>query len=337
MQRAERGSASLDSTGAACNPAASANRVGRVINTSLFTDFLHLVQSRNFSTTARERGMSQSTLSRRIMQLEAFVGAPLFDRSIQPVSLTAAGEKLLPMAQDLSEQLDLIRQIGHPGSQGGTEICNMIALSTLAMEFFPGWLSSHDRPGRPWRVNLLNTEPLLIMNINNFLRGQSEFLLTFAADHVADLHALRHHRYIVLGEDRACPVSAPGPDGAPLWALGTEDPVPYCAYTRGSFFQQALAPAIERLGARLRPVRDNSMAAVLYSMVRQGHGMGWLPELQVREAMATGGLVRAGGPEFDLLSEIRLYRSHNLSRYAMAFWNRVSAGYEIRRKELRLA
>lgn len=308
-----------------------------MINTSLLQDFLNLVQSRNFSATARARGMSQSTLSRRIAQLEDYVGAPLFDRTIQPVSLTEAGEKLLPLAHDLTALMAEIHAIGHPDVARVQAECSMIALSTLAMEFFPGWLSGHDRPGTPWRVKLLNTEPLLASNIGNFLAGRSEFLLTFADDRVGDLHALRHHRYIVLGQDRAQPVSRPDPQGAPIWSLDGRGEIKYCAYTRGSFFQQALSPMIERIGPRLVPVRDNSMAAVLFSMVRQGHGMSWLPELQIRAALASGALVRAGGPEFDLISEIRLYRSHNLSRYALDFWSCVSTGAEIRRKELRLA
>lgn len=308
-----------------------------MINASLLADFLHLVQSRNFSTTARERGMSQSTLSRRIASLEQFVGTPLFDRSIQPVSLTRGGEALLPLAQDMGELMAEIHAIGHPGARAATVHCGMIALSTLAMNFFPGWLSGHDAEGSAWRVNLLNTEPLLASNINNFLSGRSEFLLTFADDRVPDLHALRHHRYIVLGQDRAQPVSIPRADGRPLWSLDAEGAVNYCAYTKGSFFQQALGIHFERLGPKLVPVRDNSMAAVLYSMVRQGHGMSWLPGLQIREDLASGVLVPAGGPDFDLLTEIRLYRSHNMSRYAQDFWTSVSTGHEVRRKELRLA
>lgn len=305
---------------------------GSVINAQILEDFLHLAQSRNFSTTALERGMSQSTLSRRIAQLENFVGLPLFDRAIHPVSLTEAGEELLPMAQDMGELLNRIHAIGHVEAHRTSVHCNMIALSTLAMNFFPGWLSGHDTPGTPWRVNLLNTEPLLASNIGNFLRGQADFLLTFAHDRVADLHALRHHRYIVLGHDLARPVSQPGPDGRPLWSLDVDGPVNYCAYTRGSFFQQALGVFLNGLGSRMHYVRDNSMAAVLHSMVRLGHGMSWLPDLQIRDDLAAGTLVPAGGPEFHLETEIRLYRSHNMSRYPRDFWSCVSAGYPIRRK-----
>lgn len=308
-----------------------------MINLRLLTDFLHLVQSRNFSTTAGQRGMAQSSLSRHIAQLEAYVGAPIFDRSIQPVALTPAGERLVPLAQSLLETAEDIRAIGHPDVGAVLGQINLIALSSLAMSFFPGWLSHHDSAATPWRMNLLNTEPLLAANIGGFLRGKADFLLTFGHDSVGDLHALRHHRYIVLGQDRARPVSAPGPDGTPLWSLDRPGTANYCGYTRGSFYQQALQPMLDRRGDRLHLVRDNSLAAVLQSMVRQGHGLSWLPSLLCDPDLASGSLVRAGGPDHDLTAEIRLYRSHNMGRYAREFWSCVSAGQAVVRKELRTA
>ena len=280
--------------------------------------------------------MSQSSLSRHIAQLEAFVGAPLFDRSIQPVALTAAGVRLLPLAQQLLECSGAIHAIGHPESRVACEQIQMIALSSLAMSFFPGWLSRHDSPLQPWRINLLNTEPLLIANIGHFLHGRAEFLLTFGHDEVADLHALRHHRYIVLGRDVAKPVSL-GREGQPIWSLTAPEGANYCGFTEGSFYHQALGQMIARRGLQLHLVRHNSMAAVLHSMVRQGHGMSWLPSMLVDSDLASGALVRAGGPEYDFTTEIRLYRSHNLSRYALGFWSRVSEGYQIQRRELRTA
>lgn len=308
-----------------------------MIKLRILEDFLHLVQSRNFSTTAGQRGMSQSSLSRRIAQLEDWVGASLFDRTIQPVALTEAGGRLVPLAQTLLETASEIHAIGHPEARPGQGEINLIALSSLALSFFPGWLSEHDRESDPWRINLLNTDPLLVNNIGFFLHGRADFLLTFGHDVVGDLHALRHHRYIVLGQDRARPVSAPAPDGRPIWPLEGAGVTNYCGYTRGSFYQQALKPVIDRRGDQLHLVRDNSMAAVLQSMVRQGHGMSWLPSLLADPDLASGRLVRAGGPEFDLVTEIRLYRSHNIGRYAQDFWSRVSAGHTVVRKELRTA
>lgn len=307
-----------------------------MINTGLFKDFLHLVQSRNFSTTARDRGMSQSTLSRRIATLETYVGAELFDRGIQPVALSEAGEALIPLAQDILERMEQVHGIGHPDARRPDQKCHLIALSTLALHFFPGWLAQYDA-NPVWQVDLLNTEPLLAANIRNFLRGQAEFLLTFADDRVPDMLALRHHRYIVLGHETAVPVTRPDPQGRPLWSLEGEAEIAYCGYTKGSFFQQALAPFFDRLGPRIRKVRDNSMAAVIHGLVRQGHGMCWLPRVMVEDDLRSGTLVRAGGVDFDLETEIRLYRSHNMGRYAQSMWNAVSEGHRVCRKAVRMA
>ncbi|WP_312527621.1 LysR family transcriptional regulator [Paracoccus sp. (in: a-proteobacteria)] len=307
-----------------------------MINADLFNDFLSLVQSRNFSTTARVRGMSQSTLSRRIAQLESYIGAELFDRAIQPVALTEAGEALLPQAQDILEKMRDIQAIGHPEVRRHHEQCTMVALSTLAINYFPSWLSRLGTTEN-WRVNLLNTEPLFAANVRNFLRGQADFLLTFGLDHVPDLHALRHHSYIVLGTDHGYPVTIPDAQGRPMWSLNGPRPVNYCAYTKGSFYQQALSPIVAELGGALHKVRDNSMAAVLYSMVRQGHGMTWLPNLLIKDDLRSGALVLAGGPEFALEKEIRLYRSHNMNRYAQRFWSQAAEGHKICRRVMRVA
>lgn len=304
-----------------------------VIDTDLFNDFLNLAQSRNFSTTARARGMSQSTLSRRIAQLETFVGAPLFDRAIHPVALTETGENLLPLAQDVLEQMQRIHALGHPESQRRNEQCTLISLSSLAMNFFPGWLSQQQQDEH-WRVNLLNTEPVFAANLRLFLHGHADFLLTFGSENVADLHALRHHRYVVLGMDTAYPVSAPDDSGRPRWLLQGPGPVNYCAYSKGSFMQQALAELMAEVGPWLHKVRENSMAAVLYSMVRQGHGMSWLPGIQIGPDLQDGTLVLAGGPQHSVNIEIRLYRSHNMGRYAQRFWSSVSASHQVRRRAL---
>jgi len=306
-----------------------------MINISIFEDFLHLAQSRNFSTSARERGMSQSSLSRRIAQLEDWMGAAVFDRTIQPVSLTPEGEMLMPMALDLIEQAQRIHAIGHPETIERNEVISLIALSSLAMHFIPRWLSGHTGPGEDWRVNLLNTEPILQSNIANFLRGRAEFLMVFGHDHAVDMHGLRHHRYVVLGTEMAIPVTRPGPDGRPLWRLDGPDVVDLCHYSPGSYFAQVLAPLIERRGLRTRIVRHNAMAAVIHSMVREGQGMAWLPRMTMGDDLDAERLVRAGSPDLDVVSEIRLYRSHNMGRRARAFWARVSAGLPIRRKELR--
>ena len=59
---------------------------------SWLEDFLTLSVTRNFTRAAELRNVTQPAFSRRIRNLEYWVGAVLIDRSLFPISLTPAGE-----------------------------------------------------------------------------------------------------------------------------------------------------------------------------------------------------------------------------------------------------
>jgi DNA-binding transcriptional LysR family regulator len=61
--------------------------------------FLAVAETRHFTQAAALLDVSQPTLSKQIHTLEATLGTPLFERIRGAVTLTAAGETLLPLAQ----------------------------------------------------------------------------------------------------------------------------------------------------------------------------------------------------------------------------------------------
>lgn len=63
-----------------------------------------------FAIAAERLHVTQSSLSKRIAELEVNIGHPLFDRSGQRATLTAAGEALLPHAQQMLALEQTIRQ-----------------------------------------------------------------------------------------------------------------------------------------------------------------------------------------------------------------------------------
>jgi DNA-binding transcriptional LysR family regulator len=65
--------------------------------------FLSVAESRSFSRAAKQLGIEQPTVSRRFLALEARVGTRLCERSVSGITLTAAGERLLPYAQHMAE------------------------------------------------------------------------------------------------------------------------------------------------------------------------------------------------------------------------------------------
>jgi DNA-binding transcriptional LysR family regulator len=71
--------------------------------------FLAVVETRHFTQAAELLGVSQPTLSKQIHTLEATLGAPLFARVRGDVTLTVAGETLLPIATRMIADADAAR------------------------------------------------------------------------------------------------------------------------------------------------------------------------------------------------------------------------------------
>jgi DNA-binding transcriptional LysR family regulator len=71
--------------------------------------FLAVAETRHFTQAADLLAVSQPTLSKQIHTLEATLGAPLFERVRGNVTLTVAGETLLPIATRMVADADAAR------------------------------------------------------------------------------------------------------------------------------------------------------------------------------------------------------------------------------------
>jgi DNA-binding transcriptional LysR family regulator len=71
--------------------------------------FLAVAQDRNFTRAAQRAHVAQPSLSKQIQSLEAELGAALFSRARGHVTLTPAGEALLPIAKRILSDVDIAR------------------------------------------------------------------------------------------------------------------------------------------------------------------------------------------------------------------------------------
>ncbi|MGE0786241.1 MAG: LysR family transcriptional regulator [Sandaracinaceae bacterium] len=71
--------------------------------------FQEVARAGSFTSAARELGISQPSLSVAVQKLEESIGAPLFHRSRQGVTLTRAGEILLEHARQAERALEAAR------------------------------------------------------------------------------------------------------------------------------------------------------------------------------------------------------------------------------------
>jgi len=91
----------------------------------LFSD---IARDRSFSKAAERHGISQSAASQRIGQLEKRLGVTLIDRSVRPLTLTAAGEAFHEGLCDVLRQMD---QLEHRVAQMGDQASGTVKVAAI--------------------------------------------------------------------------------------------------------------------------------------------------------------------------------------------------------------
>ena len=97
------------------------------MDTNTLQAFLAVATSNSFSKAADQLYLTQSAISKRIALLEEQLNSKLFDRIGRTVSLTEAGEALLPRAKDILLQLDDAKRA--IGNLAGGEITGELSLA----------------------------------------------------------------------------------------------------------------------------------------------------------------------------------------------------------------
>lgn len=287
-------------------------------------DFLEIVATRNFSTAASARNISQPAFSRRIKSLETWVGANLVDRSTYPVRLTSAGNMFLPRCQEMVREMYRLRTDCRNVAGASSQLITFASLHTLAIYFFPTWVHSPDMPNAPMRTSMHTAD--FLECIEHLTSGRCDFVITY--DHPDGPPVLETGPFesLQIGKDRLILVSGVDSSGQPLFTLDPAegDEVPYLAYSWNDGYLGKLISLIRSRSRRplnLSIVYQSSLAEGLKHMAVAGHGVAWLPQICVRKSIAQGELVQIGGQQLSLEMEIRIFRrTGSSSRDAEALW-----------------
>jgi LysR family transcriptional regulator, hypochlorite-specific transcription factor HypT len=297
------------------------------MDVSWLEDFLALADRGNFNRAAEARHMTQPAFSRRIRALEAWVGAPLFDRATHRVSLTPAGERFQPVAEEVVRRLHHGREEIRALVAEDAGTLRFAATHGLSLTFFPAWLRALEARTRLDSVHLISETQRACERI--LRQGGAQFLLCYAHPLAPGGLEEGGFRWIRVGDEVLVPVSRPDAAGRPLHAW--PDPPacrptmpPLLAYSPDSALGWIVAASSREAGMEgsfPAPVFLSHQASVLRAMALDGRGLAWLPLGQVGEDLDQGRLVRAGGTVWDARAEIRLYRPRGrLSAAAEAFW-----------------
>jgi DNA-binding transcriptional LysR family regulator len=188
--------------------------------------FISVAQTLNFTEAARRNELTQPSISHHISELEKQVGAKLFIRDKRSVTLTAAGQELLPFAMEIVETAENAVLRARQAEENAT---GHIAISavTAASEVLSQCLSAFSSRYPDILVDISFTsgrEQVIAMNANKYdfhfaledmvpsggnfdyiISNEDDLCLVLPKGHPMagkplDFSKLRHERFIIASE-----------------------------------------------------------------------------------------------------------------------------------------
>lgn len=305
----------------------------RPLDLDWLEDFVVLAEIGNFSRAAEARAIAQPALSRHIRSLEEWVGVELVDRSAHPTALTAAGRRFLPLLKELLASLQAARIKARQAHDQAAASLRFACTHVLALTFFPRWLASLEGRLRPGPIQTMADHYQACEDL--MLQRRVQFMLCYGHSQVRGRLDEGAHPVLRLDADVLLPVSAPAPSGGPLYSLERHDPLPLLEYSEDSglgritraVFRTVFAPGPSASAHPAASVVFTAHDALLLKrMALDGRGLAWLPRSLAAEELAQGALVAAGGADWQVPLEIRLYRQPaELAPVAERLWSVASA------------
>lgn len=278
------------------------------MKTEWIEDLLALSQQPNFSRAAEGRCLTQSTLSRRIQMLEAWLGAELIDRQARPICLTAAGQR------HIAEFRNIINALGDIQKKVREEANNIVRFRLATQHFLtvtrlPALVETLARHTQQWRVELSVRSSGRNDCIAQFTRGEADLMLCLEeSDNRLD-STLPWAKRMLVGTEPLVPVSVAGGNGQPRFVLQNGCPLPLVAPPKNSFLGrllfESLAPLLKL--CKTEVVHESTFLTGIKEIVLAGLGAAWLPASLVMREVNMGKLAMMDCERRPLTLELALY------------------------------
>jgi DNA-binding transcriptional LysR family regulator len=274
-----------------------------------FEAFLAIAETGSLGRAARELGLTQQAVSRRLATMEAHIGVTLAVRTTRGSQLTPAGmivadwaSRLLEVAKEIDAAMGSLRKEGR-------ERIKVAASQTISEQLMPHWLLSLQAEA----TRRGGTAPQVILTATN-----SEHAIASVRDGTVDLGFVENPGTpqglgnCVVGTDELVIVVPPGHK----WArrsrsvtAGELAQTPLVTRELHSGIRDSLTVALRQLlGEHMEqaaPVMELTSAAAMRAAVLAGAGPAAMSRLAVADDLATGRLHAVGIPKLDLRRKFR--------------------------------
>ncbi|GJO58482.1 HTH-type transcriptional activator CmpR [Mycobacterium marinum] len=274
-----------------------------------FEIFLAIAQTGSLGAAARELGLTQQAVSKRLAAMEAHTGVTLAVRTTRGSQLTPAGlivsewaARLLEVAQEIDAGLGSLRKEGR-------ERIRVAASQTIAEQLMPHWLLALQDAAKRRDA----TAPQVILTATN-----SDHAIAAVRDGTADLGFVENPGpptglgSRVVGHDDLVVVVPPGHKWtrrpSPVTARELAE-TPLVTREPRSGIRDSLTVALRQvLGedmVQAPPVLELSSAAAMRAAVLAGAGPAAMSRLAIADDLAVGRLRAISIPGLDLRRQLR--------------------------------
>ena len=150
--------------------------------------FVAIADHKSFRRAAGELSITQTALSRRLQNLESFLGVRLVERTTRSVALTPPGDSFLPQARrllaDLAAALTEIRETGKAQRGDVTLAC----VPTIGVHYLPHILQRYSAEHPQNRVKVLDHSSGAVAQA--VLTREAEFGINIAETHAPTLRSI---------------------------------------------------------------------------------------------------------------------------------------------------
>ena len=174
------------------------NRIFATMELRQLKYFLKVAETLNFSMAAKELFITQSTLSQQILQLERDLDQPLFIRNSHEVTLTEAGQTLVPLAKETiraAESCQLrLDELKHLMS-GELNIGVTYSFASIMAETLAAFLRKYPN------VKMNVTQSTMADLMERLTQHEFDFVLAFKPTHSnprIESRTLFHHRLAAI-------------------------------------------------------------------------------------------------------------------------------------------
>ncbi len=248
--------------------------------------FAQVVRTSSFSKAAAALGVTQPSLSARIIALEKELGEPMFHRLGRGVRLTEAGRTMLPYAERALDAIKNARDAVEAGRTAASGQLKIGAARAVSAYVLPGILEAfrERHPGVDVSIKTGRSSHVLEMVLKDDIQiGISRGFMhsDVATKHLYDeevvLVAHPEHRFAKAGV-------------ASIYEVGVE---PLIVYDQESTYFQLIDRVCREAGILPNIKMDLDSIEATKRMIERGLGISFLPLNALRRELALGTLAHA--------------------------------------------